>query len=178
MAKRLFFGLELPSFCRESLAEIDPHLKNVRWTRTEKLHVTLSFLGDVDAAREEALRETLSLVHVPPFFLPLRGVGTFGGERPTVLWAGLGKGHPHLFALHHHLQDAVLRAGLEPDLRPFHPHVTLARPRGISASVLRPFLRKFAEADFGMWEVKDFVLFSSQLSPDGSTYTVEMRRAL
>ena len=110
--------------------------------------------------------------------MPIRGVGIFGGARPTVIWAGVGKGHPHLFALHKHLQDAMLRAGLEPQLRSFHPHITLARPRGVSASVLRPFLRRHAESDFGMWEVKDFGLFSSRLAAEGSTYTVELRRGL
>jgi len=66
----------------------------------------------VDAAHEERLRETLATVQVPPFFLPIAGVGAFGGERPSVVWAGVGKGHPHLFALHQRIQDAVLQAEL------------------------------------------------------------------
>jgi 2'-5' RNA ligase len=178
MSKRLFFALELPAVCREALARIDPRIRGMRWGREENFHITLSFLGSLDAAEEERLREAVADVRVPPFFLPLRGVGSFGGGRPSVLWAGVGNGHPHLFALHKHLQDAVLRAGLKPDLRAFHPHVTLARPRGISASALRPFLREHAETEFGMWEVKEFVLFSSDLDPAGSTYTAEMRCGL
>ena len=77
--------------------------------------LTMSFLGPVDPAGEECLKASLQKVRVAPFFLPVQGVGLFGGTWPAVVWAGVGKGHPHLFALHHHIQDAVLHAGLEPD---------------------------------------------------------------
>jgi 2'-5' RNA ligase len=176
MSKRLFIGLELPTVCRETLSELVPRMKGVKPVREEQIHLTMSFLGHIEAARETALREALSEVEVPPFFLPIRGLGTFGGQRPTVFWAGVGKGHPHLFALHKHVQDAVLHAGLEADLRPFHPHITIARLQGLSAASLRPLLRKHEESEFGLWEVRDFVLFSSVLSAEGATYHVEMRR--
>jgi 2'-5' RNA ligase len=178
MAKRLFFALELPPALQQALAEIDPKIKNVRWTRAEQIHLTLGFLGDVEPEGEAALQSAVETVAVPRFFLPLQGVGTFGGARPSVIWAGVGKGHPHLFALHKHVQDAVLRAGLQPDLRAFHPHLTLARPRGVSPAALRQFLREHEEAEFGMWEVKEFVLFSSRVTAEGSTYTAELRHPL
>jgi 2'-5' RNA ligase len=179
MSKRLFLGLELPASIRQELADLDPRIKGVRWLPPEQLHLTMSFLGDVDASHEEKLRETLMSVPVPAsFFLPVTGVGVFGGDWPRVVWAGVGKGHPHLFALHPHLQDAVLRAELEPDLKPFHPHITLARLRDVSRSSLKPFLRRHAETEFGLWKVTGFTLFSSVLNPEGSTYTVELRREL
>jgi len=179
MSKRLFLGLELPASIRDELSSLDPHIKGMRWARTEQIHLTMSFLGEVDAAHEERLRESLSTVRVPAaFFLPVTGVGAFGGEWPKVVWAGVGKGHPHLFALHQHLQDAVLLAGLEADLKPFHPHITLGRLRGVSRATLKRFLRQYAETEFGLWKVTGFVLFSSILAPEGSTYTVEMRRDL
>jgi RNA 2',3'-cyclic 3'-phosphodiesterase len=118
----------------------------------------------------------LTDVRVASFFLRIQAVGTFGGARPTVVWAGLGKGHPHLFALHKHVQDAVLRAGLEPDLEPFHPHITLGRANGVSRATLLPFLRKNADVEFGLWKVAGFALFSSILLPEGAVCTVELRR--
>lgn len=176
MSKRLFIGLELPAACRRTLARLDPGVKGVRWLPVDQMHLTMSFLGNVDATREDLLREALGNVHVPAFFLPIRGIGTFGGDRPTVIWAGVGKGHPHLFALHHHLQDAVLHAGLEADLKPFHPHITLGRARGVSRDALKAFLREYADTEFGLWKVTGFALFSSMLAPDGATHTVELRR--
>jgi 2'-5' RNA ligase len=173
--KRLFIGLELPESCKKVLVQLDPRIKGVRWLDTPQIHLTMSFLGDVDAMREERLRTELAGVEVPPFFLPVQGVGVFGGSRPTVLWAGVGKGHPHLFALHKHIQDAVLRTGLEPDLRPFHPHITIARMNGVSRAALTPFLRKYAETEFALWKVTGFALFSSVLSRNGATHSIEMR---
>jgi 2'-5' RNA ligase len=105
--KRLFIGLELPLSSRTMLTGLDPHIRGVRWLPVEQLHLTMSFLGQVEAGREETLRAVLAGVRVPPFFLPIQGVGVFGRERPTTVWAGVGKGHPHLFALHKHVQDAV-----------------------------------------------------------------------
>jgi RNA 2',3'-cyclic 3'-phosphodiesterase len=117
----------------------------------------------------------LAIVRVPPFFLPIQGLGTFGGGKPTVLWTGLGKAHPHLFALHKHIQDAVLQAGLEPDLRPFHAHITLGRLNGVSTATLSPFLRRNAETEFGLWKVTSFALFSSVLTSEGPVHNLERR---
>lgn len=179
MSKRLLLGLELPASLRHELADLDPRIKGVRWVRAGQVHLTMSFLGEVDAAREEKLRESLSAVRVPAaFFLPVMGVGVFGGDWPKVVWAGVGKGHPHLFALHQHLQDAVLQAGLEADLKPFHPHITLGRMKGVSRAALKTFLRQHEETEFGLWKVEEVTLFSSVLAPEGSTYTAELRRAL
>lgn len=84
MSKRLFIGLELPTSCRETLAGLDPGLKGVQWLPPEQIHLTLSFLGDVEPGDEERLRQALQEVQVPKFLLPVRGVGTFGGAHPTV----------------------------------------------------------------------------------------------
>jgi len=176
VSKRLFIGLELPESCKAALRELDPGLNGLRWLPAEQLHLTMSFLGDINEAHREPLRTALTGVRVPPFFLPLAGVGSFNARgRPSVVWVGVGKGHPHLFALHHHIQDAVLHAGLEPDLKPFRPHVTVARARGISRQALQPFLRRHSETEVGLWKVTGFALYSSVLAPEGATHTVEMQ---
>jgi RNA 2',3'-cyclic 3'-phosphodiesterase len=175
MAKRLFIALELPESCRAVLAALDPKIRGLRWLPPEQLHATMSFLERVTEEQEEKLQEALAIVRVPPFFLPIQSVGTFGGSKPTVVWAGLGKAHPHLFALHKHIQDAVLQVGLEPDLRPFHAHITLGRLNGVSAATLSPFLRRNAETEFGLWKVTGFGLFSSVLTCDGPIHTLERR---
>jgi 2'-5' RNA ligase len=79
-----------------------------------------------------------------------------------------------LFQLHKRVQEAVLAAGLEPDLRAFHPHVTLARCRDVSPQTIRPFLKAHADFDAGMIHVESFYLNSSELTPAGSVYTREL----
>jgi 2'-5' RNA ligase len=178
-SKRLFIGLELPPACQATLVALDPRLRGLRWLPAEQLHLTLSFLGDVAVPRIDALREALGAVRVPPFFLPLLGIGTFNTRgQPSVVWIGIGQGHPHLFALHRRVQDAVLHAGIEPDLKPFHPHVTVGRAKGVSRAALQPFLRRYAAVEFDLFKVTGFALYSSVLSSEGAVHRVEFRQEL
>ena len=173
--KRLFVSVELPHAITQLLGELDPHLRGVRWLAPEQMHLTLSFLGNVSAETEEKLRANLCAISWKAFFLPLVGLGTFPGKgRPNILWLGGGQGHPHLFQLHKRVQEAALAAGLEPDLRAFHPHITLARCRDVSAESLRPFLRAHAGFDAGMIHVESFFLNSSELTSAGSVYKREL----
>ena len=173
--KRLFVSLELPRFVTQRLAELNPHLRGVRWLAPEQMHLTLSFLGDVSEEVEETFKKNLSAIAWKAFFLPISGLGTFPGKgRPNILWVGVGTGHPHLFQLHKRVQEAAIHAGLEPDLRSFHPHITLARCRDVSAESVRPFLRAHAAFDAGMIHVESFCLNSSALTSTGSVYTREL----
>lgn len=174
-AKRLFVSIELPRSVAERFAELDPHLRGVRWLAPEQMHLTLSFLGNVPEDVEEKLKEKLGAIEWKAFFLPLTGFGAFPGKgRPNVIWIGVGKGHPHLFQLHKRVQEAALAAGLEPDLRSFHPHITVARCRDVSPEAIRPFLKAHAGFDAGMIHVESFCLNSSELTRAGSVYTTEL----
>lgn len=173
-AKRLFVGLALPEKSRAELSALNPGLPRLQWLPAEQMHLTLSFLGDVPAAHHDALAEQLRTVRVEPFRLPLRGLGAFEAKgKPTVVWVGVGKGHPHLFVLHRWIQDAVIRAGLSPDLRPFRPHVTVARAKGVSREALKPFLKRHPEWIGGAIEVGEFTLYSCVLSSEGAAHAVE-----
>jgi 2'-5' RNA ligase len=174
-AKRLFVSIELPESVTQRLAEMDPHLRGVHWLDPRQMHLTLSFLGNVSSEIQELLMEKLGAISWKSFFLPLVGLGTFPGKGwPKIVWIGVGSGHPHLFQLHKRVQEAALAAGLEPDLRAFHPHVTLARCRDVSPQTIRPFLKAHAAFDAGMIHVESFRLNSSELTPAGSVYTPEL----
>ena len=174
-AKRLFVSLDLPEAIAAALVSLNPEVNGVRWLKLEQLHLTLAFLGNVEARAEAELRTRLSAIQFHSFFLPLQGVGTFPGRGfPKVLWLGVGQGHPHLFQLHKKVTDAALGAGLQPDLRPWHPHITLARCEHVSEARLRPFLRRHAEFDLGLVPINGFALKSSLLTPAGSIYTDEL----
>ena len=145
----------------------------MRWIPEHQLHLTLAFLGDVAPEPHARLLETLSAIRVPPFVLRIEALGTFGRGRPSVLLAGTGTGHPHLFALHKRVHDALFAAGLDPELRAFRPHISIARIRGTSAESLRPLLRKHESTRFCTTEIRAFSLYSSQLHPEGAEHTLE-----
>ena len=173
--KRLFVSLELPSSVAQSLARLNPRLAGVRWLTAEQFHLTLSFLGNVTAEAEERLRAQLLAIRFARFFLPLNAIATFPAKGPPkVVWLGVGRGHPHLFQMHKRVSDAALAAGIEPDLRPWHPHITLARCQDVAIQALGSFLRANADFDAGLVPIDSFQLKSSRLTPAGSVYETEL----
>ena len=175
VTKRLFVAIDLPEATCQMLAALDPHVRGVRWTDPAQMHLTLSFFGDVPDETGLALGEKLSVIDFGAFFLPIVGVGTFSAKgAPKIIWIGVGMAHPHLFQIHKRVQEAALAAGLELDLRPWHPHITLARCKDVSAQSLRKFLQTNADFDAGMIHVEDFHLYSSKLTPAGPIHTREL----
>jgi RNA 2',3'-cyclic 3'-phosphodiesterase len=175
MSKRLFVAIDLPDSTRRLLADLDPDIRGVRWTEPNQMHLTLGFFGDVGEDVELKLRETLRAIEFGAFFLPLMGVGAFSSKGTTnILWIGVGKAHPHLFQIHKRVQEAALAVGIEPELRPWHPHITIARCRGVSTQTLRKFLQSNAGFDAGMIRVDAFHLYSSSLTPAGPIHTREL----
>ena len=174
--KRLFVSIDLPATIEKTLVDLDPRIRGVRWTAGDQMHLTLGFFPDVLEDVDLALREKLSAIEFRAFFLPIEGVGTFPPKgQAKIIWIGVGKGHPHLFQLHKRVQEAALAVGLEADLRPWHPHITLARCREkIPGGALRKFLKSNANLDAGMFRVEAFHLYCSELTPAGPIHTCQM----
>ena len=175
MSKRLFVAIDLPESMRLMLAGLDPHIRGMRWTDPAQIHLTLGFFGDVPEDIELKLREKLSVIQFGAFFLPVNAVGLFSAKgAPKIIWIGVGKAHPHLFQIHKRVQEAALAVGIEPELRPWHPHITIARCRDVSAQSVRKFLKVHSDFDAGMIRVDAFHLYSSKLSPTGPIHTREV----
>jgi 2'-5' RNA ligase len=173
--ERLFVAVDLSQTIRQFLIDLDPQIRGVRWVAAEQMHLTLGFFGDVPEDVDAKFREELSAIHFGAFFLPIAGVGTFPPKgTPKIIWIGVGRGHPHLFQLHKRVSDAALAVGLDPDLRPWHPHITLARCRDVSPQSVRKFLQTNVDRDVGMVHVEAFHLYSSQLTPAGPIHTREL----
>jgi len=175
MVKRLFVAIDLPEPTRQSLGDLDPHVRGVRWIDPAQMHLTLAFFGDVADDIDLVLREKLSTIEFGAFFLPIIGVGTFSAKGATkIIWIGVGKAHPHLFQIHKRVLEAALAAGLQPELRPWHPHITIARCRDVAPQSLRKFLQTNEQFDAGMIRVDAFHLYSSELTSTGPIHTREL----
>ena len=123
--RRLFIGLMPDEGVRAALAAQQQlwHWGRGRLTSAARLHLTLHFIGEIDATREAALRQALTGVEVDPFNLVLRTTEVWSG-RTAVLRAD---DHSALSDLHASLAARMLQAGLAPRRDAFAPHVTLAR---------------------------------------------------
>jgi 2'-5' RNA ligase len=172
--ERLFVALSLPAPVRDSLVALMEPVTGVAWTPPPQLHVTLRFLGEISDDESPSLVERLARVNVQPFLLPLEGVGAFPPKRAArVLWAGVGGGHPRLFQLRQQLDDTLLAAGLQMDLRTFHPHVTLGRCQPESAAAVTHWLHRHREFVGPLFQVDAFGLYASTLHPSGAVHTLK-----
>ncbi len=167
---RLFVAIRPPPAIRALLLELMGGVAGARWRTDEQLHLTLRFIGEVDRHMARDVDAALAAVHHPGFTLSLSGVGGFDrrGE-PATLWAGVAP-HEPLRALHRKIDQALVRAGLEPERRAYHPHITLAGlPRG--AGPINALIEQSGGLAGPAFEVRDFRLYESRLSPEGPVYT-------
>jgi 2'-5' RNA ligase len=119
---RLFVALEIPSQVRDDFAALINELRaadssfsksRARWVRPENLHVTLKFIGHVDAGKLDAIRAALAEVHSDsPVEMRFRGLGFFPtGKRPRVFWAGM-ETSPNLAPLSAEIDTRLRKVGI------------------------------------------------------------------
>lgn len=167
---RLFVAVDLDENAKEAISGICTGIPGVKWVGAAQLHLTLRFIGDADDSLCDRIREELTCVAAVPFSLVLRGVGRFPPKRdPRVLWAGIEQSEG-LLSLQRLIEEALERCGLEPELREFNPHITLARLKDIPLSIIAPFLERNRLFAAPPVPVVEFHLFSSTLSPRGAIH--------
>jgi 2'-5' RNA ligase len=179
---RLFVAVDVPSSLKEELDRtvcepLRPCFPDGRWTRPEGRHLTLKFLGEVPSERVEDIG--VALAHAVSghrrFTAGFERAGGFPNlRRPRVVWVGLGEGAEPMAALAADVDRSLEPLGFEAEKRPFTGHLTLCRikvPKRVDAV---PEVEVPADG----FEVRDVVLFRSQLNPKGARYTALKRFAL
>ncbi len=172
---RLFIALELPEEVTAGLDRLCEGLPGMRWTEAEQFHLTLRFIGDVAQGTFYEIGEGLAGVLHAPFELALTGLGQFPPRgAPHTLWVGVEDRAQGMAGLRRRIERVLAEAGVAPERRKFTPHVTLGRfrappPEGRFASYL--FGRNLFRTQ--RFPVSSFRLYSSQLRPEGSIYTLE-----
>jgi 2'-5' RNA ligase len=170
---RLFAALALPEAVRQRLAQVRAPLPGARWVTLENLHVTLRFIGEVEPSVAGDIDALFSRVVAPSFDIRLAELGTFGSRsRVRALWAGVEKTEP-LAHLQAKIETACGRAGLPPEGRKFHPHVTLARCKDVRETTVAEFVATYGGFDLPTITIDTFALYSSGMGRSGAVYTRE-----
>lgn len=139
-----------------------------RVTRTDSIHLTLAFLGDIALDRLDTLLAPPADVTAPAFELYLDRLGLW--RRNGIGWAAPSRIPEALVDLQMRLSAWLLAAGFRLEARPFVPHVTLIRKApGMCPEMAIPPIA---------WTVREFVLVRSRLSAAGSRYETLDRFAL
>lgn len=170
---RLFVALTLPDAVRERLALVRAPLPGARWVPPENMHLTLRFIGEVEPAAAAEIDAGLSRISADAFTIEFARLGTFGSRgRVRTLWAGIERSEP-LAHLQAKTEAVCVRAGLVPERRKFHPHVTLARCRNAPETLASEFVATHAGFGLPAIPVDSFTLYSSRMGRTGSVYTAE-----
>ena len=179
MAKiRTFIAVELPdNLKREAdklIVGLKPFAEGVRWVKAANLHFTLRFLGDIERDAVSILDNNLknNLADIKPFPLKLSGLGCFPNmRRPRVVWVGADGDMDELKKLAQSVESACRNSGFEKADKPFSAHLTIGRvkyPEGLDKLINSLQNTKFESEQF---QVDKVVVFKSDLSPRGPTYT-------
>ena len=185
MPPRCFLALTLPGgvvrtllSARERFLADAPAWAGEKWVAATALHITVTFLGDLDddpiATARRRLLEAASAV--PAFDLSLTGVVAVPSPlAATMLWATLDDPGGRLLALRDALMTAFPQVAID-SRRPLRPHVTLARTRSRRRADAEPIATTSAlieaagKGPDGVVSVRSATLFSSTVRPAGPEY--------
>ena len=165
---RLFVAIRPPETVRELLLDLMEGMPGMRWQEDDQFHLTLRFIGEVERPVAEDIAAALKFIRFDRFSIALDGVGKFEKRRNGALWAGV-QPKDSLRSLAAKVERACQSAGLEPEQRAYHPHITLARWKGRAPGLDR-FLELHAGLSSDAWEVGEFILYESRLGRDGAHY--------
>jgi RNA 2',3'-cyclic 3'-phosphodiesterase len=187
---RLFVAVEIAPAVAEAAGALIERLRErairlaprsrITWVTADRLHVTVRFIGNVDAGRADAVRRVLAPpLGQAPFDLTLAGVGTFPSKGPPrVFWSGVSDGREPLLAIEQHVGERLADAGIVAEERPYNPHLTLGRVREAGGLRSPALLEGAGEPTLGTTAVEAITLFESRLSPKGPTYVALQRTGL
>jgi len=161
--QRLFFALWPDYDARQALARLARTLLpcgNGRPVAAQNLHLTIVFLGAVDAGFRDCAQRVAGSLSAPEFALEFRRIGYW--PRARVLWSAPECTPEALTGLASTLRNALVACGHEPESRPFRAHVTLARKVRRPASETTHALIR--------WSVAEFHLVESETLAQGARY--------
>lgn len=165
--ERLFFALWPDAAVRQSLLTVQNQFLPPRTRRVhaEDLHLTLAFLGELDADGRRRAEQAAGRARGSAFDLSLDRVDFW--RRPQVFLAGAAVAPAALLELVAVLGQGLAEEGFELERRPFNPHVTLARRlhEAPSQELTVPLA----------WPVRDWVLVRSQVAGPAPHYQVLRR---
>ena len=165
---RLFFALWPPPKTAQALAQWThevAHGAGGAPTPSDKIHLTLAFLGDADPAKAyNAAQQLQGARHA----LPIDHAQYW--KRNKIVWVGPRTMPAPLAALVSELHGSLREHGFVLEERPFAAHITLLRKAGAPAS--------FPPLPRVEWPVHEMLLVRSRTSPKGSTYEPLERFAL
>lgn len=175
---RTFIAVEIPESIKSRIELLQEPLRQIEakvsWTKPSNVHLTLKFLGDVEASRIERVSRAIERAArgIAPFKVEIGGTGCFPSPRsPRVLWVGLPEVPEALKLLYSNIETELDRGGFPREKRRFSPHLTIGRIRAQNnaATVAEALIASGFEPE--SFQAKEVIVMRSELKPTGSIYT-------
>ena len=170
---RVFVAIEISKTqILENIKKFQENVKiDAKPTRTDQIHFTLQFLGEVDEILCEKIKNALNEISFSEFEISLNGVGGFPNlKNPRVIWIGIEKnGAEKLISLAKKVEMKLISLGFEQDKK-FKPHLTVFRVKKRIGDV-SSIMKDFETTNFGAEIVSKIKLMKSVLSPKGPEYS-------
>ncbi|NOY11984.1 MAG: RNA 2',3'-cyclic phosphodiesterase [Archaeoglobi archaeon] len=170
---RLFVAIDISEELRKEfvpLIQLLSGYKGIKPVEPENLHITLKFLGEVNEARAELIRDRLRQIDFEPFEIEFRGIGYFPSQSyMRVVWVGVeGEG---IYSLAEKVEREMRKLGFRKD-KDFRAHLTVGRVKRIDSEARARLARQLEEfsRDYGRMLVDRFKLKKSTLTPKGPIY--------
>lgn len=169
---RAFFAITLDDVVKNQLCKQLDNLKNlcpfpVKWVKHSHLHLTLCFLESISFNQLDTINHKLQTIKFSPFNLEFQNLIFFPEHKPRIIAVAVSLSK-ELASMVHLIQELVTEAGVVIEEREFLPHITLGR-------VAKPRRRSLSLREIELphqQKVPKITLFKSDLTPDGSVYTV------
>ncbi len=175
---RAFVGFFTTKRIYEHVERLEEEFKGAmkgKWVDIQNLHMTLQFLGNID--EEKAVEVIKNIQNITerfaPFSIKYRSIGAFPSiEKARILWIGVGDGSNKLKAMAKEIKKINKRSGINPDSKPFHPHVTVCRIKEADGKKVSRIIKKYRNYNFGEDFVNKIALIKSTLTPVSPVYTI------
>lgn len=180
---RLFIAIEIPNDIKEflyQLTSLSTSLDGVSIVKKENFHITLKFLGEVEESLIPDIIDTLKKIsnEFSPFALKISHPGAFPDKsKPRVIWIGT-EDAATLIEIVKRIENEMEYLGFKKEERKFKSHITLARVKNYNNGkyFFERVIKKFSQNPLKLeFQVKEFVLMKSTLTPSGSIYDVLQR---
>lgn len=177
MSTRCFVGIPLPDSYQEIMGEVIREWKGslrskISWTKVGNWHITLFFLGSLSEGQIGEIRSALAEVKMERFSLQAGGGGFFPNpKKPRVIWVGLLEGANKSARLADKVLGSLQPLGFEKEKKPFAAHLTLGRIKQARQDDWPNLLHYLNGLSWPEISIDRFVLWKSELRPQGPTYT-------
>ncbi|MEI7434123.1 MAG: RNA 2',3'-cyclic phosphodiesterase [Methanomicrobiales archaeon] len=169
---RAFVAIDLSPELREKMRELQVAIRQSRarlnLVDPSIIHITIKFLGEIEATRVGPVSEALRGIRFSPFDLTITGLSTNNTRNPRVVWGTVGdRGQCRL--LFEQVETALAALKFPREERGFTPHATIARVKEYDPSLMQS-ISPYLSEKLGECHISGFSLKKSTLMPAGPVY--------